>query len=72
MNACAYSTDVPDGLCAALWRELMPWPCTNEPEVEYLLRQFPLSTRLNQWLSTMFIEKQCWQASDAGMAWCQR
>lgn len=65
-HAGHYTTDVPPSLVSALWRELMPWPCSAEPETEYLL-----STRLNRWLSTVFLEKQCWQASDAGLARCQ-
>ena len=75
MNACAYTTDVPDALCAALWRELMPWPCTRWPKTALLARLgcgMTPEMRAAWVYGVSWVEKQCWQASDAGMAWCQR
>ena len=72
MNSCQYTTDVPDPLVSELWRELHPWACVAEPEIEYSLQKLELSVPLREWLVTRFVPTRCWQKDDAGMAWCQR
>lgn len=72
--ACGDSEPTGEPLLLAMWRELMPWPCTRWPKTALLARLgcgMTPEMRAAWVYGTSFIEGHCWQASEAGFVWCK-